>query len=923
MVRRNERGHGPGAIFDGAVDAAKEASGLIQTRRVGPDGIPGAAGGFAIWSTNYQDDIFAATQSGSVSKQFLGPAAKARGIGINSDGSYWIADGHTNVLYKTDQDGSVVNKLSINQSPAGVGVDSQDSVWISDPRSLYKFNEGGKKVKEIDGRSGADGLGIASDDSIWLADDIDDDIYRMDNTGSVIEYISNPLTYAPKGLDIDSNDSIWVAGQASNSIYELNTSGSILSSFYVYDNTIVGVGVNNSDSIIYPRVDAGYIYETADYAGSIQQSFQTSSNSPRGLGRDPNGSLWHADGASIYQTTEGGSVISSINPGGDAYAQGGVGVDSNGCIWHQGLQGEIALIFQLDQDGSAISSFSTDHFNFYGIGFNSDDSLWNSNGSNPFSSGTTLLKYDQSGSLVESIYQDKDGVTGIGVGGDDSVWLASTQYDSFYQIDPSTEAWTDKISTPQEFPWGVDVTGTPSAHATTWEPDQTEQRGIAATLSPSKISGAQFTENIWTADATSDSFYETTREASLYRSYATPSSEPKGVDIDSSGYVWTVTDTDSVYKITQADFTTYKSFAHPSDTPEGLGTGGPDDCIWVTQGGAVGTDTIYDMTQDGSVVQSFNAPSGNMTDIGVNPCTGSLWLTDDASASVYEMNQSGSTLSSFAAPSNNPYGIGVDLDECLWVAQDTPDDNSVYQMTTAGSTVTSFGLTTGDVETLGTEKQTTRQFRNSMWHATGGSILRQTLHPSTVNEDEFAAPFSTARGLDVTKDSSIWFYGDTSMYEYAPGGSGISSFDPGTTYNLWGVGIDTNGCIWSSAPRSGANGSMYQFTTAGSTVTSFAVTGPSYMTDVTVDSENSLWVGDKQGSVYELDTTGSITKSYNTVAYIGGLADTYDDCLYFVNPTTGYGYAYDETWTFHSFWSDFPPGSAFGTGIGGGVGPEV
>lgn len=83
-----------------------------------------------------------------------------------------------------------------------------------------------------------------------------------------------------------------------------------------------------------------------------------------------------------------------------------------------------------------------------------------------------------------------------------------------------------------------------------------------------------------------------------------------------------------------------KSFASPSTSPRGVGLDS-DNCIWNVDGG---TDKIYKLDQTGSVVTSFASPGGGPYGVGVDSgdC---IWNADLAANRIYRLDQTGSIVS--------------------------------------------------------------------------------------------------------------------------------------------------------------------------------------------------------------------------------------------------------------------------------------
>lgn len=223
------------------------------------------------------------------------PGMDGSGSGVDADfvrGGTAVEENTTVPGSKSDQ-GTVQSKSSSpGGTPAGVGVDSSDSIWNADTtdNSLYKLDKSISVLKQISSPSNSpNGLELDSVDSIWVADS--DSIYNLDRAGTV--YSSFGLS-SSIGVGVDSNDSLWVSN-AFEDVYHLNQSGSTINQFSSPAGAATGVGVDMNDCIWHGDESNACIYQT-DRTITTEKQFNSPSGSPQGIGIDSNGCMWNADG---------------------------------------------------------------------------------------------------------------------------------------------------------------------------------------------------------------------------------------------------------------------------------------------------------------------------------------------------------------------------------------------------------------------------------------------------------------------------------------------------------------------------------------------------------------------------------------------------------------------------------------------------
>jgi len=237
------------------------------------------------------------------------------GTGSGLDADKFRGNNIDNVLTentpRTKTESKTLNQLTKFNSPcflpAGIGFDSQDSIWHAENETdkIYQINQSGTIQSSFSAQSsGPIGIGVDSNDCIWNSDVFINSIYKLDQSGNRQSKFSSPGP-DPNGIGIDSTNSIWNGDEGNNSIYQLNQSGSIQSSFASPSSGLQGIGVDSDDSIWSADLSES-IYEL-NQSGSIQSKFSSPASSPRGIGIDSQNSIWNTDFSTnnIYELIEG------------------------------------------------------------------------------------------------------------------------------------------------------------------------------------------------------------------------------------------------------------------------------------------------------------------------------------------------------------------------------------------------------------------------------------------------------------------------------------------------------------------------------------------------------------------------------------------------------------------------------------------
>lgn len=412
----------------------------------------GAALG-SIWMVDWSINAYTMTQSGDVEDSITTRMLSHNGLGVDSDNSIWI--GNYASIGNRSSDGEVREYNNSGYSVGGflpgdriidgVDVDSNDSLWFATGGSFYKFDDSGSSLTSVNSpvSNGTEGgLGIDNNDSL-LVKGYGDSVYRVDLSGSVTDSLTVPNSDDGEGLGVDSNHCIWLSiGTGQNSsIYRIDLGGDIEEQLDSPGREPEGIGIDTNDSIVVsdliPRaynvnIEAGY---SSPYPVA---SVDLPGAAPYGLGVDTDGYVWTAnDNISaggpvyIYGQNLDGSIVYQLGTG---YANAeagnlGVDIDSNNCIWFGQNNFGSPAIVQLDRGGNYVSGFGAES---NGIGIDSSDCIWFIEGG--FSPGS-IYKVDQYG-----IYEDGFSITvldgsGLAVDPQGSLWASSYQYYQMYKLD--------------------------------------------------------------------------------------------------------------------------------------------------------------------------------------------------------------------------------------------------------------------------------------------------------------------------------------------------------------------------------------------------------------------------------------------------------------------------------------------------------
>jgi len=159
---------------------------------------------------------------------FLTPCQNPRGLGVGTDDSIWLVEESSpEVIKQFTRSGSSISQFTpSNENPRGLGLDSNDCIWHSDSSSndLVQTDQTGNEITRFSTASAnPEGVGIAQTGCIWNS--LGSSVYRYDRTGTLTKQFVAPGAANPEGVGFDSGDSIWVADTAGEEITKVTKGG--------------------------------------------------------------------------------------------------------------------------------------------------------------------------------------------------------------------------------------------------------------------------------------------------------------------------------------------------------------------------------------------------------------------------------------------------------------------------------------------------------------------------------------------------------------------------------------------------------------------------------------------------------------------------------------------------------------------------
>jgi hypothetical protein len=306
--------------------------------------------------------------SGTANGQFSTPT----GIGVDSTGNVYVAEGNGNRVQKFDNNGTFLLKFGIPGdvpggfvSPSGVAVDSAGNIYVTDAFTdrVSKFNSAGT-FQITWGGSGsgsgkflaASGVAVDSANNIYVSDTNNHRIQKFTSAGVFITAwgtngSGNGQFNGPQGLAIDSSDNIYVADTGNNRIQKFTSAGTFITKWGTAGSgngefsSPGGVGADLLGNIFVADSGNSRI-QSFSSTGTFQEAFGSSGtgdgqfSGPQDVAADPTGNIFVADtgndrvqklgavagvvaNAGPDQTVECGGSLTSVTLDGTASTGGG------------------------------------------------------------------------------------------------------------------------------------------------------------------------------------------------------------------------------------------------------------------------------------------------------------------------------------------------------------------------------------------------------------------------------------------------------------------------------------------------------------------------------------------------------------------------------------------------------------------------
>ena len=179
--------------------------------------------------------------------KFRGP----RGIAVDSNGNFWIADNYNNRIQKFDSDGNSLltigklgNKPGEFRQPRSLAIDNEGSILVADTQNnrIQKFDSNGTFIAAFTTPSMIQPYQIVVDNEghIYVAEAGSKKIEKLDRNGKSLLVFGGEGTgpgkfREPRGIDVDAQGNIYTSDQ-SNRIQKFDSSGKFIMEFGQWGN---------------------------------------------------------------------------------------------------------------------------------------------------------------------------------------------------------------------------------------------------------------------------------------------------------------------------------------------------------------------------------------------------------------------------------------------------------------------------------------------------------------------------------------------------------------------------------------------------------------------------------------------------------------------------------------------------------------
>ncbi|MBW2995988.1 hypothetical protein KY332_01675 [Candidatus Woesearchaeota archaeon] len=710
--------------------------------------------------------------------------------GLTWDGEYfWYSDDATNKIYKLSKNGTVIFSFaSPGPKPSGLAWDGE-YLWHTDygMDRVYKLTVDGEVVDSFSVPY-AYAYGIEWDgNNLWISD-YEGNINKLTTNGTVLDSIGVPTGVFGVAWD---GEYLWCTSPSRGKMYKVSTGGTILDSY------------NDTGGRLFDLAWDGKYLWALDYdwdaihkleKDRIVVSFDSPGGNPRGLTWDGQ-HIWNVDSSSdrLYQITTKGDVISNCNIfGGEpvgltwdgnnfwysATDTGGMykidsscnilnsfgnpgGPDASGLTWDGSYLWSANSgndkIFKSTTGGSVVDSINSPNSSPAGLTFDGVY-FWNSDGNGQIyrllTDGTVLenftgpstfifgLAWQPTDEVIEC-YSESECGTDEYVG--ENYCIGNDVYRDYGDYSCS-DAATHNSS--------CDYTSTPQLNESCGSGEICYNGGCVAVNCTSDLECGQ---DVWIGNGycSNGDVYQvlgnhscenvgTVNASCGYNEYIAVKLECgsgcSNGKCEGEGYMWhSDSGTDKIYKLAE-DFTVVESFGAPGGAPYDLTYDG--EYLWLIESDS---DRVYKITTEGIITDYFNSPG--IAPFGLEWDGSNLWLAESSNDMIYKMTTNGSIVSNFSSPGPWPKGLAWD-GSYLWHADNYINTEMIYKLDTSGNVIDSFSSPSDSPRGLEWDGE-------YLWNADSYSDKIYKLTTSGAVVDSFDSIGAVPNGLAWSEDIKI------------------------------------------------------------------------------------------------------------------------------------------------------------------------
>jgi hypothetical protein len=143
---------------------------------------------------------------------------------VDSAGTLWSSSpSQGSVMRYVPGSGGPVDCLAAGTGPSGIAEDSSGVIWVGGGDELRRFDPSGAEIMPtytVPGAGGIRHVTVTADDDVWAASFDTNQVYRVDQSGSVVATIATGQT--PNGLSVDSLGYVWVVNLEDDNVQRID-----------------------------------------------------------------------------------------------------------------------------------------------------------------------------------------------------------------------------------------------------------------------------------------------------------------------------------------------------------------------------------------------------------------------------------------------------------------------------------------------------------------------------------------------------------------------------------------------------------------------------------------------------------------------------------------------------------------------------